>query len=103
MKEQLIIAIVCVIVGWILGNLPIIIKTIKAKIQAIKNLPKEEENAVIVSSFPIKRSPKGYMYYIDDPKRTPHCGNCSPVPVLNPLKRIKNKLVCPNCKAVYKV
>jgi hypothetical protein len=73
--------------------------TIKNKMQYARL----EKNAVILSPFPIVKSPKGYIYFLDNKKKL-YCGQCYVSPSnLTPLEKTGfKKYICPACKTVYK-
>ena len=70
---------------------------------------KMEKNAVILAPFPLVKSPKGYIYEINQhpKKRTLYCGNCyTTLSKLTPLKKVGSfspkKVICHTCKTIYK-
>ena len=101
--EGIIIGVALMIIGWLARD--VIKSKIIQVITHIKNCSKMEKNTVFLTPFPIVKSPKNYLYFLDDKKRTPHCVNCSTPPNLVPLKRIgkfSKKYVCLICNTKYK-
>ena len=83
-------------------------KAIKYKATRNKKAFKIEKNAVILAPFPLVKSPKGYIYGIDqDPKTgTLFCGNCytatsKRIPLDKTGGRFSKELVCPDCQTIY--
>jgi hypothetical protein len=105
MAKEIILVTVSVSVGWILSTIfPKVANTIKLKIQKQMKKPKKtEKGTIILVPNPIAKSPKGYIFSLENPKVL-CCGNCSDIPrKLNPLNRVgRKKYVCPTCKKEYK-
>jgi hypothetical protein len=90
----------------ILGTIvPKIANTVKLKIQKQMKKPKKiEKDTIILVPDPIAKSPKGYIFSLENPKVL-YCGNCSDIPrKLNPLNRVgRKKYICPACKTEYDI